>query len=105
LNQINGRNCHGSEKLVRTKQWLSNKRLSRKQCHIKVYSDDLSDSPLLDFADEALLVTARASLVKIAHARGWKDVDFARNPARKSTSMAQWITTISLYLPALILAG
>jgi len=86
LNQIRGCNCHGKEKLSRTRTWLKRKRLARTDCHIRVYSDDLSDAPLLNFADEALLVTARSKLVNIARIRGWKPIDFARTMISKPST-------------------
>lgn len=78
LNQIIGENCYGAEKLERVKQWMRGEGLSRETCDVKVYGDDMSDAPLLEFADEAILVTARPRMMKLARYRGWRAVDFER---------------------------
>lgn len=104
LNQIDGSNCHGAEKLCRAREWMKRESLARRTCHIRVYSDDLSDAPLLNFADEAVLVTARTKLADIARRRGWKPIDFARRLVAKVPSTNNALK-ISLYLPLLSWIG
>lgn len=102
--RIDGLNCHGREKLARSLNWLSQKSLSREECHIRVYSDALSDAPLLNFADEAVLVTARTKFANIAKRSGWKPVDFAKGHSDKGASTHK-VATMSLYLPLIVLLG
>jgi HAD superfamily hydrolase (TIGR01490 family) len=104
LNQIDGSNCHGNEKLFRARDWLRRRSLARAACHIRVYSDDLSDAPLLNFADEAVLVTARLKLADIARRHGWKSIDFERSPGNKSYNI-QGLAKIAIYLPIVSFIG
>lgn len=101
---IDGLNCHGKEKLSRSLKWLRSKCISREECHVRVYSDALSDTPLLNFADEAVLVTARTKWAKIAKRSGWKPVDFAKSHSDRGASLQKVVST-SLYLPLIILLG
>jgi phosphatidylglycerophosphatase C len=75
--KIDGENNYGAEKLRRVISWLSAQGLDRSECHISAYSDHISDAPLLDFADEAVFVTASDVKAAAAQSRGWQVRDFS----------------------------
>ena len=56
--------------------------LSREQCHIRAYSDHVSDGPLLTFADEAFATNPHPPLARLAREKGWQILDWRDgNPA------------------------
>ncbi|MBP7952229.1 MAG: HAD-IB family phosphatase, partial [Sphingorhabdus sp.] len=55
---LQGENCYGAEKLRRVTAWMDEQKWDRSQCFIRCYSDHPSDAPLLDWADEAILISA-----------------------------------------------
>jgi phosphatidylglycerophosphatase C len=73
---INGENNYAAEKLRRAAAWLSASGLARDQSYIRAYSDHISDAPLLDWADEAVFVTASQAKGAHARSRGWQVRDF-----------------------------
>lgn len=79
-NRIEGENCYGGEKLARVESWLANQSLDRSQYHIICYSDHPSDAPMLDWADEGILVTENAKLKPLAQKHGWQIADFSATP-------------------------
>ncbi|MEE9432806.1 MAG: HAD-IB family hydrolase [Sphingorhabdus sp.] len=76
LAQIDGYNCYADAKLDRVKTWMAAAGLARQDCHIRAYSDHVSDAPLLDFADEAFATNPHPPLVTMAQARGWAIIDW-----------------------------
>ncbi len=76
-NLIDGENTYGPEKLRRVTAWLQAQGLDRSDCRIRAYSDHASDAPLLDWADEAVLVTADPAKAAGAQKRGWQVKDFS----------------------------
>ncbi len=76
LARIDGHNCYDSAKLDRVKAWMMEQGLERNQCHIRAYSDHISDAPLLEFADEAFATNPHPPLSKLAAARGWQILDW-----------------------------
>jgi phosphatidylglycerophosphatase C len=76
LAAFDGENCYGDEKLRRIEEWLRQQDLRRDDCHIISYSDHPSDAPMLDWSDEAVLVTRSAKLIRAAKANGWDVQDF-----------------------------
>ncbi|WP_181815703.1 HAD-IB family hydrolase [Alteripontixanthobacter maritimus] len=74
--RIEGRNCYAAEKLARFESWLDDAELDRANCEIRFYSDSISDAPLLDFADDAVLVDPSVSARRVAAVRGWRTVNF-----------------------------
>ncbi len=68
---ISGRNCYGADKLVMVKDWMTREGLDRSLCHIRFYSDHVSDAPCLDWADEAFATNAHQPLQDMADAKGW----------------------------------
>jgi phosphatidylglycerophosphatase C len=76
LARLDGENCYGTEKLRRIELWFKEQKLQRKECIITSYSDHPSDAPMLDWSDQAVLVTRSAKLKQAARANGWTVLDF-----------------------------
>lgn len=74
--QIEGENCYAGEKLRRIEEWLSQQAINRKDAHIVFYSDDISDSPTLNFADEGYAVNPSKKFAKAAAQANWGQLDF-----------------------------
>jgi HAD superfamily hydrolase (TIGR01490 family) len=72
LARIDGHNCYDNAKLDRVTAWMATQGLVRNQCHIRAYSDHISDAPLLSFADEAFATNPHAPLAQLARERGWQ---------------------------------
>jgi HAD superfamily hydrolase (TIGR01490 family) len=72
LARIDGHNCYDEAKLDRVKAWMAAEGLSRHQCHIRAYSDHVSDAPLLSFADEAFATNPHPPLERLAREKGWQ---------------------------------
>lgn len=65
---IEGDNCYGPAKLAQLLDLLGPERPP----HVRAWSDSLADAPLLDWADDAVLVGKSAKLARIAAQRGWR---------------------------------
>jgi phosphatidylglycerophosphatase C len=65
-------NCYGPHKLARVKEWMAAQGLDRASCHVRFYTDHHSDAPVLDWADEGVIVNGDAKLTKMAQQRGWR---------------------------------
>lgn len=76
LAEIDGENCYETAKLDKVKQWMAQHGLDRGACHIRAYSDHVSDWPLLDYADEAFATNPHQPLLEMAHAKGWQVIDW-----------------------------
>jgi phosphatidylglycerophosphatase C len=76
LARFDGENCYGAEKLRRIELWFKEQKLQRQECIITSYSDHPSDAPMLDWSDQAVLVTRSAKLGQAAHDKGWTVLDF-----------------------------
>jgi phosphatidylglycerophosphatase C len=64
-------NCYGIHKLTRLEEWLCTRGIDRSACHIRFYSDHHSDAPVLDWADEGVIVNGGTKLNRMAAERGW----------------------------------
>jgi len=73
---MEGENCYGAEKPVRVKALFDQLGWDRADCEIRFYTDSVSDAPLLDWADRAILVNAGPSGRRIAAQRGWEQARF-----------------------------
>jgi HAD superfamily hydrolase (TIGR01490 family) len=73
---IDGENCYGPAKLRMIEAWMARDGLIRANCHIRFYSDHVSDSPVLEWADEPFAVNAHGPLRTLAKARGWPIIDW-----------------------------
>ena len=76
LARIDGHNCYDAAKLDLIKQWMTDDGLDRERCHIRAYSDHVSDAPLLAFADEAYATNPHKPLAEMAKANGWDIIDW-----------------------------
>ena len=75
-NRILGDNCYAGEKLCRIGGWLAQNSIDRKAAHIVFYSDDISDSPTLNFADQAYAVNPSKNFAAAAAKANWGVMDF-----------------------------
>jgi HAD superfamily hydrolase (TIGR01490 family) len=76
LARIDGHNCYDTAKLERVKAWMVEQGIERHLCHIRAYSDHISDEPLLSFADEPFATNPHPPLDRLARARGWPILDW-----------------------------
>jgi HAD superfamily hydrolase (TIGR01490 family) len=74
---IDGENCYGPAKLRMINAWMHDQGIAREDAYIRFYSDHVSDSPALDWADEAFAVNAHGPLRRLAATRGWTILDWA----------------------------
>jgi len=75
-NRILGDNCYAGEKLRRIEGWLAQHSIDRKTAHIVFYSDDISDSPTLNFADQGYAVNPSKKFAEAAARAHWGLMDF-----------------------------
>jgi HAD superfamily phosphoserine phosphatase-like hydrolase len=73
---IEGENCYGAEKPMRVTALFEELGWSRAECMVSFYTDSVSDAPLLDWADVAVLVNAGPRARRIAAAHGWATAKF-----------------------------
>jgi HAD superfamily hydrolase (TIGR01490 family) len=76
LARIDGHNCYDAAKLELVKAWMATNGLPREKCHIRAYSDHVSDAPLLAYADEAYATNPHQPLAEMARANGWEIIDW-----------------------------
>jgi HAD superfamily phosphoserine phosphatase-like hydrolase len=76
LARIDGHNCYDAAKLARVKDWMESHGLDRATCHIRAYSDHVSDAPLLSFADEPFATNPHGPLARLAETRDWPILDW-----------------------------
>jgi HAD superfamily hydrolase (TIGR01490 family) len=76
LARIDGHNCYDAAKLELVKAWMATHGIERQDCHIRAYSDHVSDAPLLAFADEAYATNPHQPLAEMARANGWEIIDW-----------------------------
>lgn len=76
LSRIDGHNCYDTAKLDRIQEWMAEHGLKRNQCHIRAYSDHISDAPLLSFADEPFATNPHPPLARLAAEKGWPILDW-----------------------------
>lgn len=74
--RVDGENCYGPAKLRMIQAWMGLEKLDRDQCHIRFYSDHVSDVPVLEWADEAIAANPHQGLRAVAKARGWTIADW-----------------------------
>lgn len=76
LAQIDGENCYGPAKLRMIEAWMHDQGIARADAHIRFYSDHVSDSPALAWADEGVAVNAHGALRRVAQEHGWRIIDW-----------------------------
>ena len=74
--RIDGENNYGPAKLRMIEAWLAAEGLARDAIRVRFYSDHVSDSPVLEWADTPFAVNPSPKLRKMATARGWPIVDW-----------------------------
>jgi phosphatidylglycerophosphatase C len=77
--RIDGENCYGVNKLAMIRAWLVEN--GHAPDAVRFYTDDLSDAPTLEWANEGFVVNADKALAKAAAARGWRMSIFTFPPA------------------------
>jgi HAD superfamily hydrolase (TIGR01490 family) len=70
--QIEGENCYAASKLMMIRAHLAGQSIDRAACHIRFYSDHISDLPTFDWADEPVAVNPSQTLARHANERGWQ---------------------------------
>lgn len=75
--RIAGENCYDVAKLRMIQTWLAGQGLDRAACHVRAYSDHVSDAPMLAFADEAFAANPHAPLRRLAAEKGWPVVEWS----------------------------
>lgn len=73
---IAGHNCYGPHKAQMISAWIAHHGLDRTACHIRCYSDHLSDLPMLEMADEAFVTNAYLPMRLVARDKGWPELDW-----------------------------
>jgi HAD superfamily hydrolase (TIGR01490 family) len=76
LARIDGHNCYDAAKLEQVKLWMERHGLERAHCHIRAYSDHVSDAPLLNYADEPFATNPHGPLARLAETKGWPILDW-----------------------------
>ncbi len=74
--RISGHNCYGPHKAEMIAAWMAEHGLDRAACHIRCYSDHVSDLPMLEMADEAFVTNAHVPMRLVARAKGWPELDW-----------------------------
>ena len=74
--KIEGENCYGPAKLKMVQNWMQHQGYARAACHIRFYTDHVSDVPCLEWADEAFATNAHSALDTLAEAKGWARIDW-----------------------------
>lgn len=74
---IDGANCYGPDKLRAIQAWMRAHDLAREDLHIRFYSDDRSDLPTFEWADEPVVVNAKPRFAVAARRRGWAVTNWA----------------------------
>ena len=70
--EIDGENCRGTEKAGRVRACMDSLGLDRSSVSIRCYSDDASDLPCFELADEPVAVNPTRKLSRLAQARRWQ---------------------------------
>jgi HAD superfamily hydrolase (TIGR01490 family) len=73
---IEGENCYGTQKPARVQALFDELGWNRSDCIIRFYTDSASDAPLLDWADQPVLVNGGPRARRTAQARGWAQARF-----------------------------
>jgi HAD superfamily hydrolase (TIGR01490 family) len=79
--KVEGANCYGPNKRTMIEAFMQSRGIVRSDVHIRFFSDDISDLPTFDWADEAVAVNPSARLAQHAARSGWCVFDW-RNSSR-----------------------
>lgn len=75
--KISGENCYDTAKLRMIETWMIRENIGRGDCHVRAYSDHISDAPMLEFADEAFAANPHGPLRTLAKKKGWPILKWA----------------------------
>lgn len=78
FSRIDGLNCYGAEKAAMFERRLSREGLDGRAVHIRFFSDDVSDLPMFERADEPVAVNPSRRLRVLAAGRGWRMLDWRK---------------------------
>lgn len=87
LPRIAGHNCYGQHKADMMAAWMAERGLTRADCHIRCYSDHVSDMPMLELADEAFATNAHSPMRLAARQKGWTELDWPAGPAHQTVAL------------------
>lgn len=73
---IHGDNCYGQAKQRMLAEFFTTNGIDRADAHIRFFSDDASDLPSFEWADEPIAVNASPKLRAIAADRKWATLDW-----------------------------
>lgn len=76
--KIAGENCYDVAKLRMIEAWMQTQGLTRATCHIRAYSDHVSDAPMLDYAHEGFAANPSRKLLILAKLKNWPVLDWRR---------------------------
>ena len=74
--RIAGENCYGPAKLRMIEAWMAEQGIARADATVRFYSDHISDSPTLDWADVGVAVNSHGPLRVLAAVKGWAVEDW-----------------------------
>jgi HAD superfamily hydrolase (TIGR01490 family) len=94
--RIEGENCYGHAKCTMLIERLRKIGLERTKVHIRFYSDDISDLPTFDWADEAVAVNPSATLARHARASAWPILDWRQKARWTKTATRDPARAVSL---------
>jgi HAD superfamily hydrolase (TIGR01490 family) len=69
--RVDGQNCYGASKLAMIEDFMMQQHIPRSPTHVRFYSDDISDMPTFQWADEAVAVNPSPQLSRHANRQGW----------------------------------
>ncbi len=69
--EVAGPNCYGAAKRDAIAAFVARHGIARSEAHVRFYSDDASDLPSFEWADQPFAVNPSRRLSAIAQSRGW----------------------------------
>lgn len=69
--EIDGENCYGASKRDQIVEFMDKRGIDRSIVHVRFFSDDMSDLPTFEWADEAIAVNPSPRLARHAARQGW----------------------------------
>ena len=83
---ISGDNCYGIAKRDMTAEYFLKHQIDRGQCNVRFYSDDMSDLPSFEWADECFAVNPSRKLAWHAMRQGWPIIDWRQKALRNTAT-------------------
>ncbi len=85
---VDGQNCYGTAKRDMLEAYLLAQDLDPARDHIRFYSDDASDLPTFNWADEPVAISPSKRLRRHAERNGWPIFDWMQETGRAPTAVA-----------------